>query len=404
MQGGGGSDALGALRWGLRRYAWLFALCVIAVAVGIPAVALVRPATNDAESLIIAQRLDMSLDALPRYAEALFNDGEIARRVAAQFGDTTDIADVVPDRVSMVTEQDSIILQVVGHDPDAGTAAAIANLAAQIFVEALNAPGEGVGAFAIQNPAVPPTRPVANIAGPAATLPVGLAAGVLLGFAAVSVVLVLRRPVLEAADAERATGVSVLGTLTLPHGGEEFPPATEVVGIVSVGRRLLALGVPRVQVVAAGRAETIRRQVTVTLAAALSHAAKVRFVASPDLRVAAGLPTSDDNTVEATVALRINGGGGGTGRTITIVDVADPLDTGPPFAGTITVLLVERGMPLAALQSAVAEHLGGGPARLVLLRHGARGRPGRDQSPTSSLGRSTDRTMSSDRTQPVRRA
>src|SRR5688500_13157030 len=154
-----GHDAVGVLRWGIRRYRWLFLACLVLGAAVAPVAAskLERPA--DAEALVIAQRLDMSLTALPRYGETLFDNGQVAEAVSQKFSDAVALKDIVPNHVSLVADQDSIVFRVVGHDPEPKTAADIANTAAAAFVEALNAPGAGVAEFAVLSQAKPPPAP-----------------------------------------------------------------------------------------------------------------------------------------------------------------------------------------------------------------------------------------------------
>src|SRR4051812_50105094 len=60
-----GTDAIGAFRWGLRRYAVVFVLCLVAGAVLAPYWALHRKPPLDATALVIGQRLDMQLSASP---------------------------------------------------------------------------------------------------------------------------------------------------------------------------------------------------------------------------------------------------------------------------------------------------------------------------------------------------
>src|SRR3954471_7983790 len=94
------SDAIGVLRWGLRRYRVLFLACLLLGAAAAPFVASRLEQPADAGALIIAQRLDMSLTALPRYGQAVFSQGQVAQAVAAKFPDSGPFKDIVPDRVS----------------------------------------------------------------------------------------------------------------------------------------------------------------------------------------------------------------------------------------------------------------------------------------------------------------
>jgi capsular polysaccharide biosynthesis protein len=364
------SDAIVTLRWGLRHYWWLFAVVAVAVGVLAPVLFLVRPVTADSEALVVAQRLDMKLAALPRYAEVVFNNGEVARTVAAQFGDGGDLEDVVPNRVSLVAEQDSVVFKVVGHDPSPETAAEIANFAAVAFTSALNVPGEGVGAFTILAQAVPTPESAEATDGLAFAIPLGLAAGMLLGLAAVAMLLVLRRPVLEAADAEQVTGVPALGSVTVPRTGQrEFPPAQEIIGVIPLCRSLLAIPSCAVLLVSVEGCNVERRQLAVAMAAVFSRIRKVRFVAAPDLHAALEAQQGgEDHLVpppDVDQHKRID--------ELTLVDVSNPLDLAEPLEASTTILVVPAGIATAALRSAVTEHLGGGgDVRLLLLWRGPR--------------------------------
>src|SRR4051812_50150859 len=97
-----GTDAIGAFRWGLRRYAVVFVLCLAAGALLAPYWALHRKPPLDATALVIAQRLEMQLSALPRYGEAVFGNGQVAQAVASKFGDLGQDKNIIPDRVSLV--------------------------------------------------------------------------------------------------------------------------------------------------------------------------------------------------------------------------------------------------------------------------------------------------------------
>ena len=132
-----GTDAIAALRWGLRRYGVVLLLCMVLGGSLAPAALRWFEAPVEAEALLIAQRLDMDLVALPRYGEAVFTNGAVEQAIGAKFGDLGDSEDIIPDRVSLLATQDSIVFQVVGRDPDPQVAADIANTATDAFIQAL---------------------------------------------------------------------------------------------------------------------------------------------------------------------------------------------------------------------------------------------------------------------------
>jgi capsular polysaccharide biosynthesis protein len=373
-----GTDAIGAFRWGLRRYALVFVLCLAAGTVLAPYWALHRKPPLDATAVVIAQRLDMNLAALPRYGEAVFGNGEVAQAVGAKFGNLGQDKNVINDRVSLVTEQDSIVFQVIGHDADPETAAAIANTAATTFVQALNVPGVGVGAFQIQRSATPPSAKGSAVDTVVAGA-IGTAAGIVLGLAAVSFLLIVRRPVISDADVLEATGVPSLGTVTIPwtRRGRVARPA-EFSGLVPVCRRLLALPTPTLVIVSRPRQERVRQKLSTALASVLGRVRDVRYVSSEDAR----------RTIEATPAATANAGrndnGNGNGRKrarpagrqrLTVIDSSEPMDLVQPPHLTATVLVARRGISGAALRAAVVEHLGGSAeARVLLVKRGRRAR------------------------------
>ncbi len=368
-----GSDAIGVLLWGLRRYRVMFVACLLLGAAVLPFAAsrVVRPA--DAEALVLTQRLDMELTALPRYGEAIFNDGQVAQAVAAQFGGGGDVGNVIPDRVSLVADQDSIVYRVVGHDPDPQTAADIANAATATFIDALNVSGVGVGAFTLLSPAEPPPAPKKGVSRLVA-VPVGVATGTLLGLALVSILLVVRRPVIDPAGVEEATGVRALGTVIVPRTRRgRFARAEDFRGLIPVCRRLLMLKTPTIVLVSRSREERVRRQVSVALTDVLMRVREVRLTGPAEVR----------QVIEhRQAALAPNAGGQDRSDTdgsdgLTVVDSTDPLDLVQPPELTAAVLVAREGVSSAVLRGAVLDHLGGSAEACVLLvKRGRRSRSG----------------------------
>jgi hypothetical protein len=100
-----------------------------------------HPRAYDARAVLIAQvegptpeRVDAETDALPAQAQQVFEDGIVDQAVIERFGRGRD--PVVPGRVSLLAEQDSVALYVIGHDRNPATAAAMANTAADAFAGA----------------------------------------------------------------------------------------------------------------------------------------------------------------------------------------------------------------------------------------------------------------------------
>lgn len=364
MSGQVGADVITALRWGVRRYAWLVVLCVLTVAVLVPAYLTSRPVEYQATALVVAQRLDMDLIALPRLGEAVFDNGEVARVVNTAFGDAGDAEDTVPQRVSLITEEDSIVFQVLGLDESPQTAAALANLAAETLTDQLNAPGEGVGLFALQTRAVLPTKPVAQLSSLSVLLPIALAAGVVLGLAAVAGLLLVRRPVLDTGGAFEVTGVPVLGSVSLPRTHEDqWPSSQEVSGIVPLCRRLLAFEVHTVVMVGPAGTVRARRQLIAAMSDVLSRARHVGGpVADSSVTDAAAAYCSDRHATWS-VDARV-----GVPPTLLLLDGTEPLTIAQLAEGALTVLVVMSGTSTSALRAAVTTQLGIDGDMLLMLR------------------------------------
>ena len=372
-----GRDAIGVLRWGIRRYWPVFLVCILLGAVAAPYAAgrIEKPA--EADALIVATRLDMSLTAMPRYGETVFDNGQVAQVISQNFGDAVPLKNIVPDRVSLVADQDSIVFRVVGHDRDPQIAADLANTAATTFVDALNAPGAGVGVFQLLSEAETPVSPDPAL-GQKLAIPVDAATGVMLGLAAVSLLLAVRRPVIDAAGVDDATGVPALGVVTVPRTrrGQSARP-DQFPGLIPVCRRLLRLKTPTIVLVSRASEERLRGQVSVALASVLMRVRDVQFVGPADLHE---VVTDRQSALGATPGRRdLSDADGPTG--LTVIDSNDPLDLVQPPELTAAVLVAREGISSAALRAAVLEHLGGSAeARVLLVKRGrlaGSGRPPR---------------------------
>ena len=368
-----GHDAIGMLRWGIRRYRWLFLVCLLLGAAAAPYAAskLERPA--EAEALVLAQQWNQSLTALPRYGETIFDNGKVAQAVALKIRDGVEFGDVVPDHVSLIADQDSIVFRVVGHDRDPQTAAEIANTAANEFVTALSASGAGVGTFTVLSQAETPPAPEGGGLSRALAIPVGLVAGAVLGLAVVSILLATRRPVIDAAGVEEATGVPGLGTVTVPRTRRgEFARPDQFPGLVPVCRRLLRLKTPAIVVVSRSSDQRHRGQLSVALAGVLMRVRPLRFTGPAALREAVTEQQAALHPDAFQYTSEENGVGG-----LTVIDSDDPLDLVQPPDLTAAVLVAREGITSAALRAAVVEHLGGSAeARVLLVKPGRRVRRG----------------------------
>jgi hypothetical protein len=354
-----GTDSIGVLLWGVRRYWFVLIACVLLGAVVTPWSLAQRSTAAEAEALVLAQRLDMDLEALPRYGEAVFGNGEVALAVATAVGGVGDR--IVPERVSLVTEQDSLVMRVVGRDEDPATAANLANIAAEAFVQALNSTGAGIGLFALQSSAEAPASGSADAGvGTAVGAVVGGSAGLLLGLAVIAFLLVARRPVIAAGEAEEMTGVPTLGAVTVPRTGRgSFAPPEAFRGLVPVCRRLLAMPTPTVLLVGFPRDRALRDQLSVAMASVIMKVRPVTLVGPVDAQAVVTRRASavDSPTAPSTAAA----------PPVTIVDSRDPIDFVRPPQHAVTVLVVPIGISSARLREAAAEHLGGSAESRILL-------------------------------------
>jgi len=366
-----GSDAVSVMAWGVRRYGLLFCACLLLGAVVAPIVAARMAPPADADALVIAQRLDTSLPAVPRYGEAVFDNGQVAQALVAKFGDLGPVKDIIPDKVSLTADADSIVFHVTGHDRDPQRAADIANTAADAFVQGLNAPGVGVGAFALQSPADPPAAAPGGL-GRLEAVAIGIVGGIMLGLVVVFLVLLVRRPVFDAAGVEEATGVPALGAVRVPRTRRGlFANPEDFSGLAPACRRLLRLPTSTVVLHSRPRQAEVRTQVAVALATVLMRVRAVTFVGPVELG------DGEDRI--------------GDGRErLTVVDSDEPFDLMHPPESTAAVLVVREGISSSDLRTAVVEHLGGSAeARVLLVGPGRRVR-GEPVPPAAALARPDD--------------
>jgi capsular polysaccharide biosynthesis protein len=366
----------GLLRWGLRRYALMVLASVLLVTVALPwALRQGADETYETQALVVAQTSEMPLAALPRYAEAVFYNGAVARQVAAALNVPGDPLDLVPSRLHVVTAQDSIVMTVVGRHADPSVAAQLANEAATAYITELNRPGPELGVFTLQSAAAPPVQPVESGPGTAIGLVIGGLAGAALGLGLLGLVLNARRPVVDAPRFESLVGAPVLSVLSLPRGSNRDSDPRTVVGLPPLVRHLAALPQGEVHVVSQSGLDTQRSTVAALLATALAR-----------WRPTSLLPAAPDGDSRSTASERARG----RRQQLLIVDVASPLDAAPDSRHASTLLLFEEGAPEAAVLRAVAEHSDADVLGVVLLRKAglfvrrARPEPVVDEAPSAS--------------------
>jgi hypothetical protein len=247
-----GSDVFATLLWGLRHYALLVLATVLALGVLIPLALSQRTAQFQAtaqvgpsDALVIP-----NTNPLPRIAESVFNNGAVEESVRTLLKQPN--GNIIPSKVQLIAAQDNLVLEVVAHAPTAQGAIDIANNAAGAFVLELDKYSDSVATFSLTHKAIL-ARKVPKVAGGSASLLLGLVAGLLAGVAVVGLLLVIRRPVVDASTAQDVTGSPVIGRITLPRHGP--PGSADGRAIALLCRRLLAASASTIQVAAPSQAQ-----------------------------------------------------------------------------------------------------------------------------------------------------
>lgn len=231
-------DVLSRLLWAFRRYAAVLIaasiLCVGAASAFAPPP---PPETYEASALVAARELSgIRPEHLPRMAQAIFTGNNVARTAVELGSLPLSPGQLITDHAELEVIAGTVVSRVNGRSTNPQQARDIANSMAQALVLELNRLGPGVGSFAVQEDAALPTEPVP----PGMTIPpaaIGLAAGLVIGGGIVVLILLLRKPVLEADDAVRIADAQLMGILPFPSG-RLAGNTSETDGIVSMTDRL----------------------------------------------------------------------------------------------------------------------------------------------------------------------
>ena len=348
----GGGSFLGAMGWGLRRYAWVVVCCILGVGVLVPALLNRGPAGYEAQAQVGAIepiRLT-SLDALARIGDSVFDNGAVAVPVR-QLLHLPPAAAVMPRYVELVPEQDNPVFTVLGHSTNARTAQRLADTAAAAFTTEFNKYSGSVSRFRVQHAAPLPANPVEKIGGGRTALAIGLAAGLTAGLGLMMLVLVWRRPALDAASASEATGAPVYGQVRLAGTPDTSKPWRSP-GLVPLCRRLLASPYDTVVLVGPAGAPHIERfgQAMTSL---LQHIQRSSSTAARDATGRLGTAAAP-------------------GHPTGVVRVQLGMDEPPAHltgrdAGALTLLVVPEGTPATTLNEAANEYLSGVAGGLVIV-------------------------------------
>jgi hypothetical protein len=346
-----GGDAFGVLGWGLRKYAWLVALFVIALGLGVPAIQKSEPASFQATAQVgPAQALTLSkLDALPRVGETVFVNGAVASAVRQAFDPKLPPSDpVIPNRVELVAPQDNIVFQVVGHGADPAAAQHVANIAADAFATEMNRYSASVGSFAVQRLATRPTQPTATAGGGLFDIVLGIGAGLVAGIGMVGLLLVWTRPVIDAESATQAASAPLVGRVVMGTS-TEFTR-----GVPQLCRRVLSGPTDRLLLAGPRQTRKERRLLTSVLTDVLGWS---RDVVAPE----------PENGVNRCLQPALSGMPGDKERLVIINDASQAEIASRPES-SLTLLIVQEGISRSALRHQAEQHLDGGSEGIVLVR------------------------------------
>lgn len=347
------ADALTVLGWGLRHYAWILLLSVCALGIAVPLTAQRGPESYEAEAQVgPSAPLNLNnIDPLPRLGESLFRNGSVAEAVRQSFDPPLAPSEnVIPDRVSLITSQDNVVLTVVGKASDPNDAAALAKVAAATLRDELNRYEQSVGSFTIQRNAVPPGRPVSRLGLVPAVL-VGVLAGVLNGVGIIGLLLLRRRPVLSMDNAEATTGARVLGQVWLGRTSGESR------GLPQLCHTILTSDCEELLFVGTRKSASHRRQLTRLLVDVLAGRRDVK-------------PTNELRTdrPRARPKGRVSGGA----PRLLVTQDASQSQLVVRSERSLAVLVAPYGVSRASLVRQVAQYLDDGASGILLVRHARR--------------------------------
>lgn len=346
-----GTDLGGLLAWGLRKYAWLVALFVIALGVIVPVSLERAPDQYEARAQVgpVKQLRVANLDVLPRMATDVFRSIPETPEVKAAAG-VDGSQPLGAERLELVAAQDNIIFTVIGRGDSPAAARDVANVAAATFAEELNVYSQPVGSFSVNRLATAPTEPVARVAGNMAWA-IGIGAGLLAGLGTVVLLLLLRRPVIDVATVAQVTGVPVLGRITPGRRGDGFT------GMTQVCHRILSQPTGMLLMVGAPDTRRARRDLTSELASWLNRVRRV---------IPLGSREPVDRYGSASLSLP------GYPDVLFILDDASPVEVATRPELSLTLLVLREGISSPELQEQVQQYLDGGNCAVVLVRPGSR--------------------------------
>jgi hypothetical protein len=350
-----GGDVFGVLGWGLRKYSLLVVVCMVALGFLVPRVLDRVPDTYEAQAQVgPTEALNLpNLDPLPRLGETVFNNGVVADAVRQSVNPAIPrTQSVVPERVELIAAQDNIVFTIVGRGKTPDAAESVANTAAATFTQELNKYAQSVGSFAIQRLATPPTRPVPKIEGNM-SLGIGVLSGLVAGVGAVALLLIWRRPVVDALGAQATAGAPVFGRVKLT------PSSDGTRGMPQLSRRVVS---GHTEVLLLAGPHSTRRERRILMAEMTNVLGWTRGVVAP--KPMRGVNRSFTRPTEDAEGR----------RNFVIVNEPTQIEVATRPERSLTLLVVREGTPHSALRSQVEQYLDDGAAGLILV-HGSRLHP-----------------------------
>jgi hypothetical protein len=327
----------------------LVAALVLAAGLLLPQIVDRAPVVYEAEAQVGPNevlRLD-NTDSLPKLGESVFGkeNGAVARAVRKSLR-LPDSTEVIPNRVELVAAQDNIVFVVVGRGPDVNSAERTANVAAAQFTDELNKYAEPVGTWAIQDLAAANNEPVARISGLLAGVG-GVLAGLILAVGAVALLLVARRPVIDTAAAEDATGAPGIAHVTLGHDG------TPSRGLPRLCRHILSSGTEVLLLVGPSSTTRARHELAVQLTGALRRSRNAEVAREPDEDTRPVVTPRQEPARQGDLVIL---------EDPSLVNIANRPER------SLTLLVVPEGIGQSSLRQLAEQYLDGGAAGVVLIR------------------------------------
>ncbi len=349
----GGGDVFSTLGWGLRRYFWVVIVTVIGIGVLVPWLQSRNADYYEAHAQIgPSQELKSpNADPLPKLGDDIFNNGAVADKVR-DYLNLPPTASVVPERVQLMTARDNMMFEVIGRDRDPEVAATLANLAAAELTVELSS--ESVSEFNVSRSAEAPASPVPTLGGGYLTVIVGLLAGAIAGIGVVALILIIRRPVMDAPDAEDATGAPVVGRIRLARPGGPLDER-DVVGIALLCRRLLSVSPEVVLLASPHRRQSELRQVTTAMRGFFDTVRQPSTGANSPNQESSRLSSREESREPMIPEL-------------VLLDRPSLAQwTRPPNDAAFTLLVVPEGIGMRTLRQAADAYFTWGPSGLVIV-------------------------------------